>query len=485
MTAATAVRRETAAQRAERETAERILRWRDAGPALFAVEALGVPAEWDAEKKEGVMPWQWEASEILVKRKRLSVRSGHRVGKTAFVAWTILWMHCCFFPVKTGCTAPTSTQLSDVLWAELSLWHTRLKLVVPNLGERFEWKSDGFYLKESPQQSFAVARTARAEKPEALQGLHSKHVLIIVDEASGVDEAIFEAGRGSLAAENAYVIFTSNPTRLSGMFYETHHKLRDMWGTIRVNGEEVPLQGQQFRDEIIHQYGHESNAYRIRVTGDFPRAEDDVVIPMELCEAALTRDIQPYGPRIWGLDVARFGDDRNVLIKRCTNATLEKHKSWSGMDTMQTAGKVYAEWLSTVPEERPEMILVDVIGVGGGVCDRLVELGLPALGINVAEVPSVDDKYMRMRDELWFKAREWLESRTCILFKDDALISELIVPGYGFPGSSGKIKVESKDEVKKRLRRSPDIADAFVLTFAYVAEKRGRKSYDPEYYEDF
>lgn len=461
-----------------------IRRWRKGGPALFAVEALGIPKEWDEKMKEGILPWQWEASATLVARRRLSIRSGHGVGKSAFLSWTILWFHSCYFPCKGGCTAPTATQMSDVLWAELSLWHRRLKERMPALGEKFNWKTDAFEMVEAPQESFSVARTARPEKPEALQGLHSKHVLIVVDEASGVAESIFEAGRGALSSDDSFVVLTSNPTRLEGLFYDTHHKLKEMWGTLQVNGEDCPLQSQLFRDEIIHQYGKDSNYYRIRVAGDFPLEESDSVIPMHLCEAATVRDVKSFGPIVWGIDVARFGGDRTVLVKRVTNATLEPHLSWGGMDTMQSAGKVYAEWQKTLPENRPGTIFVDVIGVGAGVLDRLLELNLPAVGVNVAESASIDDRYSRLRDELWFRARRWLERKDCKLVRDDTLIAELSMPKYAFT-STGKIKVESKDEMKKRYPRSPDVADAFCLTFGDAAEYRGQASFDPHYYADF
>lgn len=218
--------------------------------------------------------------------------------------------------------------------------------------------------------------------------------------------------------------------------------------------------------------------------GDFPLEESDTVIPMHLCEAAVVRDVKPFGPPVWGVDVARFGSDRTVLIKRQTNSTLAPHISWAGMDTMQSAGKVYAEWNSTLPEERPGTIFVDVIGVGAGVLDRLLELNLPAVGVNVAEAASIDDRYSRLRDELWFRARRWLEKKDCRLVKDDVLIAELSMPKYSFT-STGKIKVESKDEMKKRYPRSPDVADAFCLTFGDSAEYRGPASYDPPEYPDF
>ena len=465
---------------------ERILAWRAGGPALFAHEALGLPPEWDPVAKEGILPWHWEASKKLVKHGRLSIRSGHGVGKSAFMSWTLLWAHSCFFPVKGGCTAPTATQMSDVLWAELSKWHRVLSEKMPALGEKFEWKSDTFEMKEAPNESFSVARTARPEKPDALQGLHAHKgvVLVLVDEAPGVDDKIFEAARGALADENSIVLLAGNPTRLEGLFFDTHHKLRDIWATLWVNGEDVPLQSQQFRDEMAHQYGLDSNVYRVRVRGEFPIEEADSVIPMHLCEAAATRDVKPFGNMVWGVDVARFGSDRTVLVKRCTNATLGKHLAWNGMDTMQTAGKVKAEWDNTPVDERPGTVFVDVIGIGAGVADRLLELGLPVSMVNVAESASVEETYNRQRDELWFRARKWLEKKDCRMFRDETLMAELTMPKYTFT-STGKIKVESKDELKKRYPRSPDVADAFCLTFGDSADHKGASSYDPPYFEDF
>jgi phage terminase large subunit len=462
---------------------EMIMRWRAGGPALFAVEALGMSRDFDPVSKTGVVPWWWEASEKLVKRRRLSIRSGHGVGKSAYLAITILWFVGCYFPNKIPCTAPTAHQLSDVLWAEIAKWHRVLEQKMPALAEQFEWTQEEYRLRAAPKESFAVARTARQEKPEALAGFHSDNLLIVADEASGISDNIFETGQGTLSTEGSFAILTSNPTRLSGFFYETHHRLKERWATISVNGEDCPLVSKQFIDDIIQQYGRDSNVYRVRVQGEFPLAEDDVVVPMELCETAKVREVEPYGLMVWGVDVARFGGDRTVLVKRVSNATVEKHKAWSGADTMQTAGRIYAEWLDTPPDKRPVSIFIDAIGIGAGVADRLSELNLPVVGVNVAEEASISEQYMRLRDELWFKARKWLERKNSKLVEDEALIAELSLPRYAYT-SSGKLKVEGKDELRKRYPRSPDVADAFCLTFAQTVESKGRQSYEPQAYED-
>lgn len=465
------------------ELQSRILRWRKGGPALFAVEALGVAPEFDPASQKGILPWQWEASKKIVESRRLSIRSGHGVGKSAFLSWSILWFMTCFFPTKIPCTAPTAHQLSDVLWAELAKWHRTFLDRVPALANQFEWTKDEFRMKDAPKESFAVARTARADRPEALQGFHSDNLLILVDEASGVPDVIFEVGQGALSSVHAYVILTGNPTRTTGFFFETHHRLRERWATMAVNGEEVPLVSKQFIDDISHQYGADSNVYKVRVRGEFPTSEDDAVIPLELCESAILRDVELHGPVRWGLDVARFGDDRTVLVKRRENGTTEKHKAWSGVDTMQTAGRVYSEYLATPTEEKPEQIFVDVIGIGAGVADRLGELGLPVVPVNVGEASSYNDQYNRLRDELWFLARKALERLDFKLAEDDALVAELSLPKYKFT-SSGKLQVESKDDLKKRYPRSPDIADAFCLTFGMIGLHGGKQYYEPEAFGD-
>lgn len=475
-----------AAQRIDPKIAEaqkRILRWREGGPALFAVEALGVPAKWDEKLREGVQEWQWKASRQLVARRRLSVRAGRRVGKSAFMSWAILWFMSCYFPCKIPCTAPTSHQLSDVLWAEVAKWMRGLRIRHPELAAQYEMTRDEIRLVDAPKESFAVARTAREDRPEALQGFQSDHVLMLIDEATGVADVIWETGQGSLAGPGSFVIFAANPTKTNGFFYETHHKMRDRWACIHVNGEDCPLQDQEYRDSVAQEYGKDSNVYKVHIQGDFPNEADDVVISLSLCEAAKIREVEPFGDEVWGIDVARFGDDRTVLTRRCDNATLAKHEAWHGTDLMQTSGKIYAKWLATEPRDRPKMIFVDVIGIGAGVADRLMELGLPVCPVNVAESASIDDTYNRLRDELWFKMRKWLEKKSCKLFDDDTLIAELTLPRYAYV-SSGKIKVESKDELKKRYPRSPDCADSLALTFCHVAEHRGRAYYEPEVYAD-
>ena len=445
----------------------KIKHWRSAGPATFAKEALGAkPTDQ-----------QYQASKELVEHRRVSIRSGHGTGKSAWMAWCVLWFMVCYYPCKVPCTAPTSHQLADVLWAEIAKWFGKLKERIPHIAGEFEWSSERFYMRTNPNESFAVARTSRPENPEALQGFHSENILFVIDEASGVPEQVFQVAEGALSTDGAFVIMAANPTREEGYFYDSHHKMRARWAAIHWDGEESPMVSKAYIDDMRAKYGVESPIYQVRVKGNFA-AQTDGIIPLSLCLAAQERnvDVVESAPVIWGLDVARFGDDSTALAKRKGNYQLESTKEWFGKDTMQTVGLLKMEYDHA--DEKPEAINVDVIGIGAGVVDRGREIGLPVFGINVAEIASANDKYARLRDEIWFKCREWLEAKNCKMAEDDALIAELTTPKYSIL-SSGKIKVEGKDEMKKRGISSPNRADAWNLTFAHIPPSKDA-SYRPQ-----
>lgn len=397
--------------------------------------------------------------------RRISVRSGHRVGKTTTLAWINVCQVLTRFPQKTVCTAATAPQLFDALAAETKAWFKKLP---PALFDLIEIQVEHIYLKGAPEESFISFRTSKAESPEAMAGVHSfGYVLLIADEASGVPDPVFESSKGSMAAENAVMVLAGNPVRTSGLFFDTHHKLRDRWLTFHISSAGHPRVTPDFLEDMKAEFGEDSNAYRVRVLGEFPTGDEDTVIPFELMEAALHRDVRPLHVRpIWGVDCARFGNDTSALAKRVGNSLqcpVEEKKGW---DTMRVAGWVKSEWDNTEPSRRPSEILVDVIGIGAGVLDRLVELKLPARGINVSESPSVFvERYANLRAELWFKGRDFLAAKDCNLAGDESLGKELIGPRFKY-ASNGKILVESKEDMKKRGVPSPNKADAFLLTLA-------------------
>jgi hypothetical protein len=432
---------------------EFIKKYRD-NPVLCVREVLGVePDEWQEDFLNAVARGE----------RKISIRSGHGVGKSTGGSWAMLWYLLTRYPVKVVVTAPTSSQLYDALFAELKRW---VKELPPAVQELLDVKQERIELRASATEAFISARTSRAEQPEALQGVHSDNVMLVADEASGVPEQVFEAAAGSMSGHNAVTILFGNPVRSSGFFFDTHNRLRGEWWTKRVSCEDSKRVSKEYIEEMKSRYGEDSNAFRIRVLGEFPRSDDDTIIPMELLESAKNRDVvfNPDAEVVWGLDVARFGSDSSVLCKRKVNVVTDLTR-WRNLDLMQLTGAVVAQYEGTDFKERPSEILVDSIGLGAGVVDRLRELGLPARGINVSESPALGQTYLNLRAELWHKAKAWLEKRDCKLPNNEDLIAELATVRYQFT-SNGKIKIESKDDIRRRGMKSPDMADAFVLTFA-------------------
>ena len=317
-------------------------------PLLFVTDVLGAKPE----------PWQAAALEAVGKHDRVSIRSGHGVGKTTLEAWLILW----FLLTRQNCKVPVAAnsqdQLRDTIWPEIGKWHRQLP---DALKAMIDVQAERVVVVHDPEGAFAVRRTASKDNPEALQGFHAEHLLFLIDEASGIDDIVFEVGMGALSTPGAKVVMAGNPTRTSGFFYDTHHLLRDRWHTMHVNCLDVP-RAQGHIEDIKAKYGEASNAYRVRVLGEFPTADDETVIPLELVMSAVDRSVSSleYYP-VWGVDIARFGDDRTAIAKRQANRLLEPIKHWSGTDLMVTAGKIKAEYDEHQYDCRPSEILIDAL----------------------------------------------------------------------------------------------------------------------------
>lgn len=317
------------------EWQKRILRWRD-DPTAFVTEALLADPQ----------PWQARVlDDIKNGETKIAIRAGHGVGKTTLESWLVLWFLLFRRPCKIPVTANSQDQLRDVVWAEISKWHAKL----PDFLKRMiEVSTERITIKADPEGAFAVARTARPEKPEALQGFHSENLFFLIEEASGIDDIIFETAGGALTGENAIVVMCGNPTRTSGKFYRVFHSERERWSCHHVSCLDSPRVSDNYAKDIAAEYGEDSNVYRVRVLGEFPTSEDDAVIPLGLVEAAIGRDIEPSPSAVvWGLDVARFGDDASALAKRRGNTLLEPVKSWKKRDLMTLAGLIAHEYAIT------------------------------------------------------------------------------------------------------------------------------------------
>jgi phage terminase large subunit len=481
------------------------------GDALaFAYNVLGFlpPGVPNPTGEPQLEPWQVEALTMFskmfqaryTKPGRLAIRSGHGVGKTCFLSIILLFtLFASGRDVKIPVVANSLDQLRDGLWPEINKWINKLP---DDIRPAIEWHAETVVLKANPTNCFAVRKTASTHRPEALQGIHADTVLAIFEEASGIPELTIETAQGSLSTPGAMAVAVGNPTRRSGFFYNifTKPELRAEWiNQLRVNSEDVP-RARGHIQSIINLYGKDSNKYRVRVLGEFPTKDDDTVIPLEWVEAAKGRKIDVYKVwPVWGLDVARFGDDRTVLMKREGNRTIGAPIVWRNLDGGQVAGRVVAEYKRTMNDKKPKAICVDVINVGASVVDFLrrdpilEDDDVRIMAVNVAESAGIDDTNHRLRDELWWEGRKWFELKDCCIdiehmTEDDlklieVLVGELTTPTYDI-SMAGKRVVMTKADMKKELGHSPDIADAFLNTFAAPVFPRASERHrrDEEHY---
>ncbi|SDO86215.1 terminase B [Selenomonas ruminantium] len=433
-------------------------------PAAFVVNVL------DAHPDK----WQEEALQAIGTKPRISVRSGHGVGKTAFEAWCVSWFLFTRPYPKIPCTAPTQQQLFDILWPEISKWLKRS----PLLDELFEWQKTKVTMRAMPERWFATARTA--SKPENMAGFHEEHLLFICDEASGIDDGIYETIEGALTTSDAKLILCGNPTKNSGVFKRSFFEDRDLYWTKRVSCMDAARVSDEYSQRLIKQYGMDSDVVRVRVLGEFPKAEPDGLIPLELVEAAMMRDAETdVDADVMldvGADIARFGDDETIIVPRIGSKVLGLFH-FTKQDLMTTCGKLlnitkgmmkdYAKPFAT--------IRVDDDGVGGGVTDRLREVILQD-GLNIDVVAChnggrANDKehYANWVTEQWCGLKQRLVDGDISLPQDDELAAQLSTRKYSV-NSRDQIILEDKKSYKKRIHRSPDRADALVLAFANGGE---------------
>lgn len=446
------------------ELVEKLLSVKD-DATRFVLEFLG--AEPTMQQRMGL-----EA--ISREEAKVSIRSGHSTGKTSLLSWVILWYLLTRHEVKIPCTAPSQPQLRNVLWPEVAKWAARLQ--PPELRGLIMQSMDKIWLVGAHNTNFAVARTARPENPEALQGFHGPHLMFIVDEASGVDDKVFEVARSALSSRGARVIMCSNPTRSTGYFYDTHHGAREYWTTLHFSCLDSPLVNMRFVEEIEVEYGEDSDFYRVRILGEFPKSEPDQLIPLEVVQRAIDREVEEAGQVVWGLDPAWRGDCETALAVRRGDEILEVD-GIRGYDTMAVVGWVRQKYDAQPDDRKPSRIFVDIIGYGAGVYDRLKELGYPVVAINVGL--RVGGRYSTVRDQLWYVYRDWLMNRGKIP-DDPRLVAQTVAMRALPPNSMGEARVISKRKMSltgtAEKFASPDRADAVCLTMAasqeYMSSRR-------------
>jgi phage terminase large subunit len=443
----------------------------DTGPGLDASLAAYADRP-DAFAREvcGVELWshQRRTLEALVSNRRVSWRSCHGAGKSITAQTAAAWWATTRPDSLVLITAPSARQVRAVLWRGLRRLVSRARvslggeiLDVPEAGWRF------------PDGRLVVGLTAG--DAERFAGFHARHVMVIVDEASGVEGEIYEAIKGALTGDSRLLLI-GNPTRLDGEFYDSHNRKAQLYCGLHTSAFDVPnvsglepalpgLIDQQLIDEMKLDYGEESAVVQIRVFGNFAQQSADAVIPLLLVEAARERYDAKLAAQATerlevGVDVARFGDDASCIAMRRGVHAFPLVEA-RGLDLVTFARRV-VEAVTNVRRtgERP-VVRVDTVGVGGGVADVLRSSSdFEVVDVNAGATPA-RETYLRTRDELWFCMRDWLRDGGA-LPPDPKLEAELIAPTYGYTPAM-KLAVESKDEIRKRLRRSPDRADALAL----------------------
>ena len=414
-----------------------------------------------------------DAEMATAKKDGLSIMSGAGTGKDAFTSWVILWFLFCFPSPKIPCTAPTAHQLRDVLWAEINKWirHSVRQHKKENTGfdisDWIGWQADRVFYKESRgREWFAIARTCNTkataeEQAETLQGFHEDHMMIVIDEASGVPDPVFKPLEATMTGKCNFALVIFNPTRSNGFAIDSQQKDRANWITLRWNSEESEIVSDDSIERIAKKYGKDSNPYRIRVLGLPPKADPDTLIPWDWVMSCVEQDVEPLDddPNIMAIDVGRYGDDASVVMSM-HGPVVTRIEEYRSMDTEQLSN-----WaMSRIFDEEPAAVMVDVIGVGAGVADKLRHrTEANVIDVNVSEMPSDDPgKFHRLRDELWWKLRELFEKRAISIPNDPELIGELTVMKYDM--DMGKVKVESKKQLRSRGIASPNKADALCMT---------------------
>lgn len=459
--------------------------------------------------------WQADALQRLKRYKKIAVRSGHGVGKSRLLAWAIWWILCCHksrgLPMKIAVTGPSGANTEDVIWSEIQLVYGHLPRF---LRDKFKVTKERVACIESGESEkdpwFASLRTSRRENPDALQGFHGNPGVFIIDEASGVPDAVFNVARGAMTDSNSYAILTGNPTKLSGYFYRVFYPPKGsegVWNRMQVSCvDNIETLRQEFRyvdqfgnvitvetkgrvspgyvSDMKAENGPESMEYKIRVLGEFPHDEEDTLIRRGWAQQAWEKESiysNENWMRVWGVDVAYRGVDDSAIVKR-RNLIIEECAVRHGHDPWEVAQWIAGEFedAQKVGKE-PEVIAVDATGLGEGVVATLKhrEKKLPCrivpVIVNEKAMGITGTKCMRLRDELWWMMRLFFKDRKPMFEeKDDVsrrLVDEVSRPKYIY-SDTGKVKVEGKKEMKARGVDSPDVAEALMITFAIGGQDR-------------
>ncbi len=431
-------------------------------PVEFAIDVLNITPTTQQAK----------FLNALITHKKITVKSGHGTGKSMAAAITVFWFLICRDHAQIIITAPSKSQVELALWARISECWNNLN---PVFKQYFKKQSNRIYYTSDRENWYVVAKTSNKEKPESMQGPHADNLMYIVDEGSAVPDEIYTAIHGSLTGTNNYLLLLSNPTRMSGEFFESHQSGSD-YRKFTFNAENSSLVSKE-SIERWSKYGKRSNEYKIRVLGQFPNVEAGALIPWDIINSASDRYRIKYlvedvldediidsvpGEIIWAIDIGG-GGDLSVLVKR-RGKLLYEIKEYDFKDPMELVSAINTEYIKTLKKHKPVDIRADEGGIGLGPVARMKELKMPVTGVNAAWSASKPDHYYNVRAEMWSECFNFFKDPESMIVPHKKLIEQLSTMRTT-PNLRGVLQMERKELWKKRHKGvSPDHADAFGLS---------------------
>jgi hypothetical protein len=405
---------------------------------------------------------------------RYARSSGHGVGKSALVAWIILFLMSTRRDTRGVVTANTQTQLETRTWPELAKWHNLLIC-----GHWFEWTATSYYFKMYPpekQKNYMFsALTVSEHNTEAFQGLHNEtsSVCVIFDEAGGIFSKLWEVAEGALTDGEGWFFAFGNPTQPTGAFADCFDKYTNLYATEFIDSRSVSHTNKSALNDIIRKYGEDSDEARVRVYGKFPRQAFNGFISHDVLMTAIQREYvyDRDAAIVMAVDVARYGKDSTVIrVRQGRDARTRPPVQINGKSTVEVARIIQREYNIV----KPDALIVESTGPGAGVIDSLRDWGYKVIEVHPGANSSEPLHYYRKRDEMWGKMRDWLIDEGCIADEKD-LVEQLSKIQYTLDRFDQRIKIEPKDDYIERTRLgSPDEADSLALTFAVQIARRDR-----------
>lgn len=432
--------------------------WRE-NPAQFAHECFGFNPD----------PWQLDVLQAFPHNQRMAMKACKGPGKTGLLS-ILIWNFLATRPhPKVACTSITADNLADGLWTELAKWRNNS----PFIKQAFEWTKTRIFARDHPETWWASARTWSKgadsnQQADTLAGLHADYLLFVLDEVGGIPDAVMAAAEAGLSTGiETKIVMAGNPTHLEGPLYRASTNERHLWHLTEITGDpddpkRSPRISVQWAREQIEKYGRDNPWVLVNVFGRFPPSSLNALLgPDEVGEAMrrhLREDEYSFAAKLLGVDVARFGDDRNVVFPRQGMAAF-RPKILRNVRTNELADVVA---LASQTWGAHGIFVDGTGGYGAGVVDSLLLKGHAPIEVSFAG-KALNPRYFNKRAEMYFEAAEWVK-RGGALPNIPELQRELCAITYTFQGD--KLRVEEKEHIKERLGYSPDLADGFVLTFA-------------------